>query len=182
MVPDPSPVEQPVQLVSERGVPVGIAGKMQAHQPPGMLHLAFSVALFDDNGRMLLQKRSGSKQHFRGRWSNACCSHPHPGADIVEEAQRRLGYELGVSCQLSVVGSFAYRSIDSESGLVEYEFDTVLLGQIDQSVQFDPSPEEVSDLRFVDVDWLQGDIVGGSLRYTPWLQQVLGLALAAREG
>jgi isopentenyl-diphosphate delta-isomerase type 1 len=42
----------------------------------GMLHRAFSVFLFNEEGKLLLQKRSDAKITFPSRWTNTCCSHP----------------------------------------------------------------------------------------------------------
>ena len=70
----------------ERGVTCG----------PGLLHRAFSVLLFDAEGRTLLQRRSAAKTRFPLRWANACCGHPAPGEGVAEAAARRLAEELGV--------------------------------------------------------------------------------------
>ncbi|CAN0584899.1 unnamed protein product, partial [Ectocarpus sp. 12 AP-2014] len=38
-----------------------------------LLHRAFSVFLFDKKGRVLMQRRAGSKHTFAGYWTNTCC-------------------------------------------------------------------------------------------------------------
>ena len=68
-----------LELVDENGVTIGTAEKLAAHQPPGQLHRAFSVFLFDERGRLLLQQRALGKYHSPGVWSNTCCGHPYPG-------------------------------------------------------------------------------------------------------
>lgn len=50
-----------------------------ARQPRGLLHRAFSVFLFDEQGRLLLQQRAASKITFPDVWTNTCCSHPLSG-------------------------------------------------------------------------------------------------------
>ena len=68
------------------------------------LHRAFSVFVFDDNNRLLLQQRSLDKITFPGHWTNTCCSHPLwneneingvPG--VIHAAIRKLEQELGIS-------------------------------------------------------------------------------------
>ena len=77
--PSPAPggaeAEAPImlELVDESGVTIGTAEKLSAHLPPGRLHRAFSVFLFDEDGRMLLQRRAMAKYHSPGVWSNTCC-------------------------------------------------------------------------------------------------------------
>jgi isopentenyl-diphosphate Delta-isomerase len=85
-----------VVLVDEQGRPTAIADKVAAHRAPGMLHHAFSVFVFSPQGDLLLQRRSLAKYHFPGVWANTCCSHPAPGEDVVESAERRLAEELGL--------------------------------------------------------------------------------------
>lgn len=53
--------------------------RFNAAQPGGVLHRAFSVFLFDDRGRLLLQQRASSKITFPDVWTNTCCSHPLHG-------------------------------------------------------------------------------------------------------
>ena len=42
-----------LELVDENGTTIGTAEKLAAHQAPGQLHRAFSVFLFDEQGRLL---------------------------------------------------------------------------------------------------------------------------------
>ena len=68
---------QQVILVNEQDEPKGVMEKMEAHEK-GLLHRAFSVFIFDKEGRMLLQQRAAEKYHGAFLWTNACCSHPYP--------------------------------------------------------------------------------------------------------
>jgi len=53
---------QQLILVNEQDEPVGVAEKMEAHQK-GLLHRAFSIFIFNEDGKMLLQQRAKSKYH-----------------------------------------------------------------------------------------------------------------------
>src|SRR5690606_6717791 len=70
-------VMEHVILVDENDNEVGTMEKMEAHRK-GVLHRAFSILLFDETGRMLIQKRANDKYHSGNLWTNACCSHPLP--------------------------------------------------------------------------------------------------------
>lgn len=98
---------------------IGHDNKYNAHkfivgQPTGMLHRAFSVMLFDKNGRLLLQQRASTKITFPDVWTNTCCSHPLHGmkpnevdgkevtecgkpSGVKHAAVRKLAHELGVA-------------------------------------------------------------------------------------
>ncbi|HEX6686503.1 MAG TPA: hypothetical protein VF062_27270, partial [Candidatus Limnocylindrales bacterium] len=53
--------EQLVELVDPQGVACGTATVARAHSAPGIRHRAFSVHLFDPQGRLLLQQRAAAK-------------------------------------------------------------------------------------------------------------------------
>lgn len=165
-----------VVLVDEQGATLGTDEKVAAHLPPGMLHLAFSVVLYREDGRTLLQQRSATKYHFPLAWANACCSHPSPGEDIVASAEARLFEELGIECRLTDVGTVTYRAACASSGLVEHELDHVLIGVIaDAAPVLDPS--EVAA-----VEWVDSSAVISSppKDAAPWLVPVLRVAEAGR--
>ncbi|MGB2362345.1 MAG: isopentenyl-diphosphate Delta-isomerase, partial [Candidatus Poseidoniaceae archaeon] len=80
-----------VILVDEQDRPMGRASKVNAHRGAGAFHRAFSVMLFDQDNRLLLQRRADDKITFPGIWANTCCSHP---LDVPEEREELEG--LGV--------------------------------------------------------------------------------------
>ena len=88
-----------VELVNITGRRVGISGKMAAHRAPGLRHRAFSVFLFDVEGRLLLQRHAADNYHSPGVWSNSCCGHPRPREAPLLAAGRRIAEELGVQPQ-----------------------------------------------------------------------------------
>jgi isopentenyl-diphosphate delta-isomerase len=155
-----------VILVDEHDREIGIAPKLDAHVDPPRLHRAFSVFVFDDACRMLLQKRARSKYHFGGLWTNACCSHPRPGETTADAARRRMREELGVDILLAEKFTFVYRAGDMASGLVEWEFDHVFTGVLE--VDPVPNPAEVEDWRWIGETELTDEIARHSERFTPW--------------
>ncbi|MFK4101605.1 isopentenyl-diphosphate Delta-isomerase [Streptomyces sp. NPDC019531] len=137
-----------LELVDEHGVTIGTAEKLAAHQPPGQLHRAFSVFLFDERGRLLLQQRALGKYHSPGVWSNTCCGHPYPGEAPFAAAARRTYEELGVSPSLlAEAGTVRYNHPDPDSGLVEQEYNHLFVGLVQSPPG--PDPEEVGATAFV---------------------------------
>lgn len=53
-----------------------VIGHLVSNIDRGLLHRAFSVFLFDESGRLLLQQRADEKITFANMWTNTCCSHP----------------------------------------------------------------------------------------------------------
>ncbi len=161
-------------VVDDADRAIGTEEKLAAHQPPGILHRALSVFLFDSTGRVLVQQRALTKHHFRGRWSNTCCTHPRPSEDVVAAGVRRLREEMGVRASLAQAGTFTYHAVDAASGLVEHELDHVLVGRFDGHPT--PDPAEVHAWRWMEVSRLRRELAASPDRYTPWVEAALALA------
>ncbi|MFD4628598.1 isopentenyl-diphosphate Delta-isomerase [Streptomyces sp. NPDC058284] len=137
-----------LELVDEDGRTIGTAEKLSAHQAPGQLHRAFSVFLFDEQGRLLLQQRALGKYHSPGVWSNTCCGHPYPGEAPFAAAARRTYEELGVSPSLlAEAGTVRYNHPDPDSGLVEQEFNHLFVGMVQAPLR--PDAAEIGGTAFV---------------------------------
>lgn len=157
-----------VIVVDETDRPVGRMEKLAAHES-GALHRAFSIFLFDRDGRWLLQQRHPEKYHSGGLWTNTCCSHPRPGDDTVEAADARLMEEMGISAPLEPAFSFTYR-VEFDEGLVEHELDHVLVGRFDGEPT--PDPVEAIDWRWVTTDELFEELTEHPDRFTYWFRLV----------
>ncbi|MCH7993576.1 MAG: isopentenyl-diphosphate Delta-isomerase [Planctomycetes bacterium] len=166
-----------VILVDENDCPIGTEEKLRAHQDGGRLHRAFSVFIYDRDGRMLLQKRAAGKYHFAGLWSNACCSHPRPEETTIDAARRRVREELGIDTELRDTRSFTYHAFDHASGLHEREFVHVLTGNYDGEIR--PDLDEVSEIRWVDDRQLKKETSITPDRFTPWFLAALRLMTEA---
>jgi isopentenyl-diphosphate Delta-isomerase len=153
-------------LVDREDVAVGVGRKRDVHVA-GALHRAFSVFVFDDSGRMLLQRRAADKYHSGGLWSNTCCSHPRPGETTAAAARRRLLEEMGFHCDLENAFSFIYRA-DVGGGLVEHEYDHVFIGRFNGEPA--PDPAEVSDWRWVTAAGLEVETLRHPGRFTYWFR------------
>ena len=94
-----------VVLVDKDDNELGTMEKMAAHEK-GLLHRAFSVFVFNSEGKVMLQKRAVSKYHSGGLWTNTCCSHPREGELVIDAAHRRLQEEMGFDCELTKAFDF----------------------------------------------------------------------------
>ncbi|MDN3297168.1 isopentenyl-diphosphate Delta-isomerase [Streptomyces ficellus] len=165
-----------LELVDETGSTIGTAEKLAAHQAPGQLHRAFSVFLFDEEGRLLLQRRALGKYHSAGVWSNTCCGHPYPGEAPFTAAARRTFEELGVSPSLlAEAGTVRYNHPDPESGLVEQEYNHLFVGMVQAPLR--PDPLEVGETAFVTARELMER--HASAPFSAWFMTVLDAARPA---
>lgn len=160
-----------VRLVGGDGLVTGSEEKLVAHLAPGLRHEAFSVFVRDSAGRLLVQRRAAGKYHFAGVWANACCSHPFGDAPLIEQARIRLEEEMGLDLPLFEIGVFEYRAEDPVSGLVEWEYDHVLVGRCDDDPS--PDPAEVDAWEWVTAVELTARIGTADPTLAPWLVTAL---------
>jgi isopentenyl-diphosphate delta-isomerase len=158
--------DDPVILVDADDVAVGTAGKLDAHRR-GLKHRAISALVHNSAGEMLLQRRATAKYHSGGLWTNACCSHPHPGESVADAARRRLQQEMGVTCPLRPLFRFAYRA-EVPGGLIEDEIVHVFGGQHDGPVE--PDPAEVGEFKWIGLRDLENDLRERPDAYTVWFR------------
>jgi len=159
---------------------IGYDDKFECHifspeRPRGKLHRAFSVFLFDQSGRLLLQQRAKEKITFPEVWTNTCCSHPLTGYTPTEQdephhvadgsvpgvkraAIRKLEHELGIPASQFEIDDFRfvarlhYWAADAvthgpESPFGEHEIDYVLFVQ--KTVTLEPNASEVGGFEYV---------------------------------
>ncbi len=137
---------------------------MEAHEK-GLLHRAFSVFIFRDNGDMLLQQRALHKYHSGGLWTNACCSHPKPNEATLNAAKRRLKEEMGFETKLEKALHFTYCA-SMTNGLREYEFDHVLVGYYNGTIT--PNPDEVQNYEYKSIADIESLIKTSPTYFTEW--------------
>lgn len=177
MAPVSAAAAERVVIVDADDRELGTEDKLTAHRPPARLHRAFSVFVCDGGGRLLLQRRAGTKYHFAGLWSNACCSHPRPAEAVLDAARRRLGEEIGLKPDaLELAGRFEYRAADEASGLVEHELDHVVLARTDAEPRL--NAREADAYLWIDPAELRGYLDAGVLPVTPWFRPALAVATA----
>jgi isopentenyl-diphosphate delta-isomerase len=142
-------VPEQVVLLDDDLRPCGVLPKSEVHHANTPLHLAFSVYVFDAEGRLLVTRRALGKQTFAGVWTNTCCGHPGPGEDLADAARRRLETELGLTvADLSLVlPDFRYEAVAAD-GVRENEFCPVFVARA--AGDPDPEPSEVAEWRWVD--------------------------------
>ncbi|HEY1021778.1 MAG TPA: isopentenyl-diphosphate Delta-isomerase [Flavisolibacter sp.] len=155
-----------VILVTPDDEAIGVMEKMEAHEK-GVLHRAFSVFIFDKEGRMLLQQRAAQKYHGAYLWTNACCSHPMRDEPVEEAAQRRLMEEMGFQTPLKKIFAFTYRAT-VENNLVEHEYDHVFAGEYEGAVEM--NPEEVCNYAYEDMVVIKKQLQADPERFTSWFR------------
>lgn len=174
-------------LVDEGDMPIGSASKLDCHRGAGLRHRAFSVLIFDEQNRLLLQKRASDKITFPSVWANSCCSHPldiegeretDDASGVRNAAVRKMEQELGIPIgtisqeSLQFVTRMEYEARMNEVW-VEHEIDHVLVTRA--NVEVNPNPNEIDECRWVTQNELE-DMVkahnAGELVIAPWFDLI----------
>lgn len=165
-------MEDLLVLINLDNKEIGYATKEVAHKE-GYLHKAFSVFLCNGK-KILLQKRNVSKYHSGGLWSNSCCSHPRYNERVEMAIQRRLHEELGIDnkVMLEYLGEILYHQKFNDT-VTEYERDAIFIGEYTGNITY--AVEEISDIKWIDIDELKEDIITHPDKYTCWF--IIGFPL-----
>ena len=159
-----------VVLLAEDGSAIGTAPKSEVHGTDTPLHLAFSVYVFDDDGRFLLTQRAVDKPTFGGVWTNSCCGHPAPGEPIAEAVVRRTEQELGLELRevKLVLPRFRYRAV-GDNGVVENEMCPVFVA----TGCGDPNPDQTEVEAWEWVDWasFRDDVLSDRREISHWCRE-----------
>ncbi len=176
-------MSEAVIAVDERDTVIGPISKHESHYGAGAFHRAFSVLLFNNDGKLLLQKRSTKKVTFPGVWANSCCSHPlhlndemieHDATGVKMAAIRKMGQELGIQPNEIELQKFQFMtkmrySCRMDENWIEREIDHILFIQSDVHLQVNDN--EVEDVRWVSKDELETMLIDdGEDIIAPWFR------------
>ena len=159
-------IEDKVILVDNNDNKVGLMPKLEAHEK-GVLHRAFSVFIFNNDGELMLQRRALTKYHSPGLWTNTCCSHQRDGETNIISGKRRLNEEMGFDTELFEKTSFIYKA-KFDNGLTEHEFDHVLVGSYNHSPIINSI--EVDSWKWMSMENVKKDIKDHPDNYTAWFK------------
>ncbi len=160
--------EEQVILVNESDEPIGLMGKMEAHEK-ALLHRAFSVFILNDKNELMLQQRAAEKYHSPLLWTNTCCSHQRDGETNIQAGQRRLQEEMGFSVPLKELFNFIYKA-PFDNGLTEHEFDHVMVGYYNDDPEV--NPEEVGEWKWMTIEDVKTDMDQQPDVYTAWFKVI----------
>jgi len=159
-------MEELVVLVDEKDNQIGLMPKMEAHEK-AVLHRAFSVFIFNNEGKLMLQQRAADKYHSPLLWTNTCCSHQRDGETNLDAGKRRLEEEMGFTTDLKEVFSFVYKA-PFENGLTEHELDHVMVGHFQGTPKI--NKEEVASYKWMSLIDVKEHIEKNPHEYTAWFK------------
>ncbi|EPR42306.1 NUDIX hydrolase [Desulfovibrio sp. X2] len=138
-----TPEVEYIEVVDEGNRPIAVMPIDDVHAQ-ALMHRAVVVLVYDDDGRVYLQKRSMSKSRFPGRWDLSATGHVKAGEAMEDGAIRELHEELGLSA--TRMHLLAEVSASASTG---WEFVSIFTAGTFREEPV-PNPEEVDGGYFVD--------------------------------
>lgn len=88
--------EELFPIVAPDGCVIGSASRKECHSGSKLLHPVVHLHVFDNDGRLLLQKRSADKDIQPNRWDTSVGGHVDYGESISDALRREAGEELSL--------------------------------------------------------------------------------------
>jgi len=156
-----------LDVVNDQDEVTGQAMRSAVHQQ-GLQHRGVHVFLFNEQGDMLIQKRSADRVHAPSLLDCSVSEHVKAGESYLEAAIRGLNEEMGVEgIQIEPLGK-----IQMEYGPNDYEISRIYKGKIEPGqISFDPV--EISEVRFMSLDDIRIGITHQKEIYCSWFVEIM---------
>ncbi len=136
-------------------------------------HLIIHVAIFNKEGKMLIQKRAACKRAWANLWDISCGGSAVAGEDSQEAAEREVKEELGIDIDLSEVRP--HFTINYQRGFDDfYTYETEV--NPDELVL---QTEEVAEARWASLEEVRELFRKGE--FVPYFQPVVELLWQVRD-
>jgi isopentenyl-diphosphate delta-isomerase type 1 len=133
--------EESFEVIDSSGTVIGTAPRSVLHNNPALLHRVVHVLLFDQQGSLLLQKRSSSKDTAPSMWDTSVGGHVNIGEDIHAAALREMKEELGIR-GTDIRYLYQYRFTDQKESELVSTFCCIYKG----AIRFDTG--EIDEVRY----------------------------------
>jgi isopentenyl-diphosphate Delta-isomerase len=152
-----NPPEEIFDIVDSNDRVIGLAPRSEIHAK-GLLHRAVHLWIFHPDGRLLLQKRSLTKDREPGRWTSSVSGHVNSQEDYDTAMHREIPEEIGVPASTCK----DFQKVKQFPASLETDKEFVWLYQAVHPGPFQPDPHEVASL-----DWFFPAQINQMLRDQP---------------
>lgn len=124
-------------------------------------HRIVHVLIFDNEGRMLLQRRSKKVKTLPNYWSTAVGGHVQSGESYKDAALREYEEELGTTSNIELFKKDHYKNKNGPDKILSI-FKSIFTGP------FNPDPKVVSEIRFFTINEMK-DMIDNGEKFHPEL-------------
>lgn len=119
------PKNELFDLVDENDKVIGQTLRREVHRDKSLIHRSVTVLVFI-SGKLLLQKRSQTKDTYPLYWTSSCSGHVTAGNSYEETVKRELKEELGLKVkeELTFLGKDLMRLPKETEMMATYQYET----------------------------------------------------------
>ena len=161
-------MEELIDVLDEFGNKTGIIKPKSEIKRNGYYHRAIAVLVLN-NDNILIQRRSDKKRVYPRLWSIFVKGHVKSGESSIEASIRELKEEIGVSVlENELEYLYSLKEEKSSDNYIENIFyDTYLLRKIIELNDIIIEEEELSDIRYMNIDEVYNLINSKSNNFVP---------------
>ncbi|MBT8763415.1 NUDIX domain-containing protein [Desulfohalobiaceae bacterium Ax17] len=89
------PGQERIEVVDENNNPIAVLSRNEVHRQ-GLFHRSVLVLVYNQEGKVFLQKRHRNKNLYPGRWDLSATGHVKAGEAAEDAALRELKEEVGI--------------------------------------------------------------------------------------
>lgn len=156
-----------LDIVNDKDEVTGQAMRSIVHQQ-GLWHRGVHVFLFNEQGEMLIQKRSADRVHAPSLLDCSVSEHVKAGESYLEAALRGLREEMG----LEGIEVSRHGKIQMEYGPNDNEISEIYTGRVNPTlVKFDP--EEIAEVSYMSLGEIRAGITQYKGLYCGWFVELM---------
>lgn len=157
-------MEERIQFVDENDNPIGAGSREEAWQKK-IHHRRVRVILRNEDGDILIQKRSAQKKSYPNIWTDSASGHVDEGESYEQAVYREMIEEIGIKTELRPVGKFL--TIEPKAGNQVPIFNMSFEGTVSKDVKMNMQEEEVSETKWVSLAELKNLMKESPKDFTP---------------
>jgi isopentenyl-diphosphate delta-isomerase len=153
-------MEELLDLVDKNDEVIGTTTTSQANENPNLVHREVALIIYDEQNRVLFQKRNKNKRVNPGIWAESCAGHVTQGLTPEQAAHEELKEELGFDTELKFVGKTLAKMPR------ETHFTYWFIGRFPENAKIKLEPREVEQAKFMSQAELEKLVASGA-KYGP---------------
>ena len=139
--------------------------RYDCHHDKTLRHRSSGTAIFNDQGEILMIKRSSTKDLGAGTWDATSAGHVQKNETYEAAAKRELFEELGIKGNLKLHSKYLFD--DYNESEIQALYTVIYNGP------FNINPEEIETVEFVSKSKLPRKILNKEIIFSPWAERNL---------
>ncbi len=151
-------MDELIDIVNSQGIPTGkTCLKSYAHLN-GILHASVHIWLYNNDGKILVQKRKENKDTFPNLWDVSVAGHINSGELPIEAAIREVKEEVDLNLDKHHLEYFKFYTEKNQhpNGMIDNEIHHIYIALLNCDIsKLTPQKEEVAAIKLIDIEELE---------------------------